>query len=115
VPATYDDANLVVQLLNWSTQIGLMDAITTITEDDFDPTSARADDPAVRSVLIFGEIVGTFVKQGVLDAALVFDMWWLEGMWARVGPAATVERQRLEEPRLYENFEALAARAAKGS
>jgi hypothetical protein len=58
--------------------------------------------------LFFGETVGTFVKQGVLDRGLVEDLWWIEGMWSRVGPAAQRQRQRLGEPRLFENFESLA-------
>lgn len=31
-------------------------------------------------------------------------------MWGRVGPAAIRNREQLGEPRLYENFEALATR-----
>lgn len=111
MPATYDDANLVVQLLKWSTDLGLMDAIATVFADDFDTDAARMDDPSVRAILVFGETVGTFVKRGVLDEGLVRDLWWVEGIWGRVSPAARAERQRLEEPRLYENFEALAGRS----
>ena len=84
-------------------------AIGDVVSDDFDPDEANANDPAVRTLLHFGETVGTFVKQGVLDRGLVDDLWWIEGMWARVGPAATRQRQKLSEPRLYENFEALAS------
>jgi hypothetical protein len=108
VPATYDDANLIVQILNWSTKLGLMDAVSTVMGDQFEPAAARTSDPAVRAVLMFGETVGTFVNQGVLDAGLVRDLWWVEGLWQRVGSAAQADRDRLNEPRLYENFEALA-------
>jgi hypothetical protein len=111
MPATYDDANLVVQILNWSTQLGLLDAVNTIMADEFEPDVARSDDPAVRAVLMFGETVGTFVKQAVLDEGLVRDMWWIEGLWRRVAAAALADRERLGEVRLYENFEALAAGA----
>jgi hypothetical protein len=36
-------------------------------------------------------------------------MWWVEGMWQRLRVAALAERERLGEPRLYENIEALTA------
>jgi hypothetical protein len=111
MPATYDDANLVVQLLRWGAEIDLPDAIGEILSDDFDPEGVTADDPTVRTLLHFGETVGTFVKQGVLDRGLVEDLWWINGMWARVGPAAVRQREKMGESRLYENFEALAARS----
>lgn len=108
MPATYDDAQLVVQLLRWGADMGLSDAIGVVVSDDFDPERADINDSSVRTLLFFGETVGTFVKQGVLDRGLVEDLWWVEGMWARVGPAAVRQREKLGEPRLYENFEALA-------
>jgi len=111
MPATYDDANLVVQILRWGADIGLDEAATALFADDFDPERARADDAPVRKMLQFGEVIGTLVKQGVLDRGLVLDLWWVTGSWARVGPVARRERERLHEPRLYENFEALAATA----
>lgn len=111
MPATYDDANLAMQLMAWGSANGLMDAITTVTSEDFDPSVATLADHAARVVATFGEMVGTFVKQGVLDEALVLDLWWIKGMWDRVAPAALGAREQLSEPRLFENFEALAARA----
>lgn len=110
MPATYDDANLVVQLLRWGADIGLQDALNQVLSDDFDPDSASSSDPDVRILLFFGETVGTFVKQGVLDRGLVDDLFWVDGLWSRVAPAARHERQKFEEPRLYENFEALTHR-----
>jgi hypothetical protein len=108
MPATYDDANLVVQLLRWGAEMDLPSAIGQVLSDDYDSDLANANDPAVRTLLHFGETVGTFVKQGILDRGLVEDLWWIEGLWARVGPAAIRERKKMGEPRLYENFEALA-------
>jgi hypothetical protein len=108
MPATYDDANLVVQLLRWGAEMDLPSAIGQVLSDDYDSDVANANDPAVRALLHFGEMVGTFVKQGILDRGLVEDLWWIEGLWARVGPAAIRERKKMGEPRLYENFQALA-------
>ena len=107
--ATYDDANLVVQLVRWGTEMGLDDAVQTLFAEGFEPESASLDESAVRKMLTFGEVLGTLVKQGVLDRGLVLDLWWATGTWARVKPAALHERERLGEPKLFENFEALAA------
>ena len=109
--ATYDDANLIVQLARWGTEMGLEDATQVLFSEGFDPRSASTDESSVRKVLSFGEVVGTLVKQGVLNRGLVHDLWWVAGLWARVQPAAEQERQRLGEERLYENFEALASGA----
>jgi hypothetical protein len=96
-----------MQIVRWGTEMGLTDAVLSVLADEFDPETARPDDPAVLKVLNFGEVVGTFVNQGVLDRGLVTDMWWMEGLWARVGPAARRQREHLGEPRLSENFEKL--------
>jgi hypothetical protein len=106
LPATYDDANLVMQIVRWGTELGVPAALMVVLADEFDPDK---DDPSVQKVLAFGETVGTFVKQGVLDRGLVMDMWWIEGLWVRVGPAARRQREHLGEPRLWENFEKLAS------
>ncbi len=108
MPATYDDANLVLQIVRWGTEMGLTDAVVAVLADEFDPDAASTDDPSVQKVLNFGEVVGTLVNQGVLDRGLVLDMWWMAGLWARVGPAARRQREHLGEPRLSENFEKLA-------
>ncbi len=110
MPATYNDANLVMQIVRWGTEMGLADAVLAVFADDFDPETASTNDPSVQKVLNFGEVVGTLVNQGVLDRDLVTDMWWMEGLWSRVGPAARGQRERLGEPRLSENFEKLGSR-----
>lgn len=107
--ATREDATLMVQLMSLGAQTGFQDAMSHIFRDDFDPQRVGLDNPSVQSVLALGETIGTFVKQGVLDGGLVHDLLWVEGMWAKVGPAALRAREALGEQRLYENFEALAA------
>jgi hypothetical protein len=106
---TYEDANLVVQLAQWATALGVNEAFPAIMEDDFDPEIADAlNDTPVRTMLTFFETIGTLVKNDVLNRDLVLDWLWAEGVWARVSPAALAARARFNEPRLYENFEALA-------
>jgi hypothetical protein len=109
MPATYDDANLVMQIVRWATETELPDSVKAVFADEFDPEAADTDDANVRKILGFGEVVGTLVNQGVLDRGLVLDMWWISGFWARVGAAAQGQREKLGEPRLWENFEKLAA------
>jgi hypothetical protein len=106
--ATHEDAALVMQIVRWGTEMGLDEATREIFDDGFDPEAVPADNKAARTMLTFGETVATLVKHNTLDKDLVADLWWIEGVWARVGPTAKKARERLGEPRLYENFEALA-------
>jgi hypothetical protein len=108
---THDDAQLMIQIAQWGTSLGVEAALPRIFADDFDPDAADAmDDEAVRTILLFGESVGTLTKQDLLSFELVDDWLWIKGMWSRVGPAALRAREKFGEPRLYENFEALAQR-----
>jgi hypothetical protein len=106
--ATYEDAALMMQVVRWGTDMGLDEAGRVLFADAFDPEAATADDEPVGKMLAFGETLGTLVKHGILDKDLVLDLWWVAGTWARVGPAALRAREHVGEPRLYENYEALA-------
>jgi hypothetical protein len=106
---TREDATLMVQIAQWGSSIGIGDAMPKLFSDDFDPETADVmTDDHVRTMLIFGESIGTLTKRDLLSAELVRDWLWVEGIWARVGPAARRQREKFGEPRLYENFEALA-------
>jgi hypothetical protein len=106
--ATYDDAGLLVQLMRWGTEMKLDVGYNEIFSEGFDP-DAPDTGPAVRDVLFFGETVGALVKHGVLDRELLLDVFWADGIWAKVGPSALRAREMAGEPRLYENFESLAS------
>lgn len=109
---TRDDAQLMLQLAQWGTSLGLERLMPDLFADDFDPETADAmDNEAVRTVLMLGESIGTLTKHDLLSLELVHDWLWVEGLWSRVGPAALKAREKLGEPRLYENFEALAKTA----
>ena len=106
---TSDDAQLMIQIAQWGTSLGVQEATPRIFADDFDPETADAmSDQAVRTMLMFGESIGTLTKNNLFSVELVRDWLWLEGIWSRVGPAALKQRDKFGEPRLYENFEALA-------
>lgn len=111
--ATYDDAKVFMELVRWSTELGLGDALSEIYAPDFDPSDTADQSPAVRKVLMFGETMGTLVKHDVLDWDLASDLFWIEGMWNKVGAHARAIRQREGEPKLYEHFESLAVRATQ--
>jgi hypothetical protein len=105
---TKEDAAMVIELAKWGAMIELGPAIGALFEDGFDTETAAVNDEPVRTVLTFGETIGTLVKNELLDRELVQDWLWVAGMWDKVGPAAARARESLGEPRLYENFEALA-------
>jgi hypothetical protein len=108
---THEDAVLMVQLAQWGTSLGIERTMPELFAEDFDPDTAdAAGDEPVRTILLFGESIGTLTKHGLLSAELVNDWLWIEGLWSRVGPAALKAREKFGEPRLYENFEALAKR-----
>lgn len=108
--ASREDGMLMVQVLRWGTEMGLDDALPKIYDEGFDAKS-EADDPSVRTVLAFGETVGALIKHGVLDRDLARDIFWFDGMWARVGHHALAARVQEDEPSLYEHFEAMITKA----
>ena len=106
--SAHDDAALVIQIAQWSTQMGLPLATKAIWAEGFDPESATADEEAVATILSFGETVGTLTARGLIDTDLILDWLWMAGLWKQVAPAAMKARARFGVPELYENFEALA-------
>ena len=107
-PATREDANLLVQLAQWGAMINVGEALGGVFSEEFSPEAADANDVYVRTILVFGETIGTLVKNDLLDRGLVLDWLWAAGLWERVGPAARQARERYGADALYENFEALA-------
>ncbi len=107
--ATYDDASLVVNLLRWGTEMKLDEAYMTIFSPDFNADETDPGDPAVSKILYFGETIGALVKHGVLDKGLMLDIFWADGVWPLVRANALRAREAGNDPRLYENFEALVA------
>jgi hypothetical protein len=112
-PASREDANLLVQLAQWGAMINVGEALGGVFSEEFSPEAADANDVHVRTILVFGETIGTLVKNDLLDRGLVLDWIWAAGLWERVGPAARQARERYGSEALYENFEAL-ARAQAG-
>src|SRR5271156_6783608 len=98
---TREDAQLMIQIAQWGTALGIQEAMPQLFADDFDPDFADAmGDESVRTILMFGESIGTLTKHGLLNSELVHDWLWIAGLWERVGPAALRQRERFGEPRL---------------
>jgi hypothetical protein len=107
---TREDAALLIQINQWMAMSDTRSQMMKVFAEDFDPETADFHDEAVGTMLGLMETVGTLVKHDLLSYELVVDWIWVEGIWARVGPAALRAREAAGEPRLYENFEALVAR-----
>lgn len=106
--ATREDAALMMQILQWSTSSGAMDSMLALMSPHFDAETASAEDRNVFVMLMMGETIGTFTKQGLLDKGLAYDLWAPGMVWSFVGPAALRQRAHYGIPALWENFEALA-------
>jgi hypothetical protein len=52
-----EDGLIAIQLAQWATQLGVMQAALTVLSDDFDPATASRCDAAVTPLLEFGETV----------------------------------------------------------
>jgi len=105
--ATYEDAELIVQLMRWGTEMGLQEALSSIFDESIDHEDGSSDDPAVQKVLFFGETVGTLVKHDVLDRELLVDLLYIDGIWKQVRARARHIRESSGVNAMYENFEAL--------
>jgi hypothetical protein len=71
--------------------------------------ATKEDAQLIVQLAQWGETIGTLVKNDLLDRDLVLDGLWVSGLWERVAPAVQKDRDRFNEPRLGENFEALAS------
>lgn len=118
--ATQADAQLIVSLLNGPLGLRASDGMSLLFTYDDPPSYDQfvADHPVgskgyqdVNAVLGMNETIGTFVKQGLLDRALIHDLLWIEGAWKKCEPLALHFREQAGEPKIYENFEALARTA----
>jgi hypothetical protein len=120
-PPTMEQAKLLIQILQLDATTGANEGWHIVREFDSPPTMAqlrRKYDPTTaeyRKVMAFlesCEILGTFVKQGVLSEELVNDLIWVAGGWRHAEKLCKSMRKEEGEPRLFENFERLATRAS---
>jgi hypothetical protein len=117
--ATIADAQLAVQIMAAGTAAGSDRGFELLYSYPSPPSldQLRAEHPRLgeeyRQVMAFlgeCEMIGTFVKQGLLNEALIQDLFWVAGGWTASAEICRGLREEAGEPRLYENFEWLALR-----
>ena len=114
---TYQDASLMLQLAQWSAISGVQEAQGWMWSDQFAPDYAeftRQYPPGsegglkIYKICNYYETLGTLWKHGLLNEDLIFDWLAISAIWERVKNVPLGMRQDSGNPRLYENFEALA-------
>ena len=114
---TYQDADLILRLQELMIVSGADEAKDFLWSPQFSPEYHEFEkrypvgsegDIKVSKVCGFLETVGTLYKHGLLNDELLFD-WLAVGLvWKRVEEWARARRDRSGEPRVFENFEAMA-------
>jgi hypothetical protein len=117
----YQDANLVVQLLQYFSSAGLSQASSWIWTDEFVsdyhdfikkyPTGSENNIKVVK-LCGYYETIGTLWKHRLINEELLFDWLAIDVVWNRVKGFALGFRKATGEPRMYENFEAMAKAAS---
>lgn len=116
--ATAQDAQLLVSIFNGPLAMRAQDGLALLYTYNQPPAWEQfdADHPGgsegarnVSALLNLNEEIATFVKHGLLDRDLVFDLLWVKGAWDRCGQIAMHYRDAAREPEIYANFERLAA------
>jgi len=120
--ATQQDAQLLVSMFNGPLALRAQDGLTTLYGYDEPPTWEQFDRDhphgteearCVSALLNLNEEIATFVKHGLLDRDLVFDLLWVQGAWERCASIALHYRETAGEPEIYANFERLAMAQAQ--
>jgi hypothetical protein len=114
---TREDAQLVVQLGMLFAQSGAREGAAWIWSDgfvsDYDEFKAKYPPGStefghVMAAAGFYETIGTLWKHKLISEELLFDWLTTEPIWNRMRPILLGFREGMGEPRLFENFEAMA-------
>ena len=119
---TYQDATLMLQLAQWMAISETDEAANWMWSDDFIPDFKGfsekyppGSEGAVKAGKVLGwyETLGTLYKHGLFNEELLFDWLAVSLVWDRIKGYALGLREQVGEPRMYENFEAM-AKASEG-
>ena len=119
-PPTIADAQLLIQMQQTDAVSGANDGWRLLQAFEGAPTMSQAKKRHPQGSLEWGQIgaflascetMATFVKNGLLNEALVNDVYWITGAWQKAEKLCKAMRKEAGEPRLMENFEWLAKRA----
>jgi len=113
----YQDATLMLQIAQWWATSGQSEAMNWMWSDQFIADYAEfvkkyppGSEGFVNASKICGmfETIGTLYKHELFNEELLFD-WLAVGLvWDRIKGFALGCREQTGEPRVYENFEAMA-------
>lgn len=118
-PPTYEDARILLQLQDTFVNSGADRGLTYLQMYETPPTLAQVrkrHEPGsdgyqqISNFLTLCEMLGTFVKHGLVNEDLVRDLYSIAGAWNRCEKLVKGMRRESGEPRLMENFEWLAKR-----
>jgi hypothetical protein len=119
-PPTLADAQLILQIQQVDAISGANEGWHLLQAFDTAPTMSQAKKrypqgskewTQLFAFLASCETMSTFVKNGLLNEALVNDVFWVQGAWQKSEKLCKALRKEGGEPRLMENFEWLAKRA----
>jgi hypothetical protein len=111
------DATVMLELLRVWAAMGMSDAMGWVWSPEFIPEfapfvekyPAGSDGYKIASkVCMWFETVGTLHKHGLLSEELLFDWMATDLVWERVKEFPLGLRDGVKNPRLYENFQAMA-------
>jgi hypothetical protein len=114
---TYQDATLMLQLTQWAAAEGVSEAVNWMWSDQFVPDYAEFVEKYppgsegfanASKICKWYETIGTLYKNGLFNEELLFDWLAVYPVWDRIKGFALGWRQQTREPRIYENFEAMA-------
>ena len=114
---TFQDASIMLQLAQWGAASGLPKALSFLWSDSFVADykafvdkypSGTEEYSHATQICGWFETLGTLFKHDLFNRELLFDWLLVSGVWERIGGFALGLRQQANEPRLYENFEAMA-------
>ncbi len=115
--SSFAEATLLLQIAQWGATAGYGAARSWVGSDehitDYDAFRAKYPNGSegarhVALVCSYFETLGALWKHGMINENLIFDWTAVALTWDRVGSWALGTRQRVGQPRLFENFEALA-------
>lgn len=112
-----EDATVMLELLQVWAAMGMSDAMGWVWSPEFIPEfdsfvekyPAGTDGYKTASkVCMWFETVGALYKHGLISEELLFDWLAANAVWERVKGFPLGLRERANNPRLYDNFEAMA-------
>ena len=114
---TYEEANLMLQLIRWGTEAGLNDAVTFLWSDDFEvdyeafqkkyPFGSKEQQQA-SLICSWNESLAALWVNDLISEKLISDWLAVTMIWNRIKNYAIGFREQTGNPKIYEHFEALA-------